>query len=223
MVGGAVGSRDCIFLSSMFLSKLSGAVRVGVSSLPFSIVTLSIGVLMVARGFYLSQSPSLDAIDPPGDDAGANGPGDSIFRGVDLVDDPVAVGSLTRSTTANAGFKLSQITGVVISGFDPDALVVLTAGPDGKPGRAGIDDGGNGVTDERTELGATGSDDVCRVVFGEQADRLTDQDQADVLIVQRGAFRPIDDVDVVPVGTPVRELVRWTDEQGRSCEMLRDR
>ena len=120
---------------------------------------------------------------------------------------------------------------------DPDALIIIGPGADGLPGRAGIDDGGNGVTDERTELGATGSDDVCRVVFGDEAARISDDDstsvliaqpsvlivQPSVLIVQRGAFRPASHSDVVPANTPARTLVRWIDEQGRSREILKDR
>ena len=137
---------------------------------------------------------------------------------------------LNQPSPINAHRKVTHL-------FDPDALIIIGPGADRLPGRAGIDDGGNGVTDERTELGATGSDDVCRVVFGDEAARISDDDstsvliaqpsvlivQPSVLIVQRGAFRPASHSDVVPANTPARTLVRWIDEQGRSREILKDR
>lgn len=48
--------------------------------------------------------------------------------------------------------------------FDPDALVVIAAGPDAKPGIAGHDDQMNGVIDELDELGAVHSDDSLLVI-----------------------------------------------------------
>lgn len=43
--------------------------------------------------------------------------------------------------------------------FDASAAIVLDVGVDGQPGRAGVDDNFNGVTDDALELGAVGGDD----------------------------------------------------------------
>ncbi|TWU38934.1 hypothetical protein Q31b_40120 [Novipirellula aureliae] len=45
--------------------------------------------------------------------------------------------------------------------FDPDAEVLLFAGKDRLPGRAGIDDDFNGIVDDLSELGAIYGDDIC--------------------------------------------------------------
>ena len=73
--------------------------------------------------------------------------------------------------------------------FDPNALVLILAGSDGQPGVAGVDDNGDTLVDNRIELGATRSDDVCVVV------KADDRPPADVpaLLLQRGAFLPLDD------------------------------
>jgi hypothetical protein len=51
--------------------------------------------------------------------------------------------------------------------WDPTVPVYVTAGPDGQPGIAGIDDDGDGVIDDLGELGASHSDD--RVVAPHQS------------------------------------------------------
>ncbi len=68
--------------------------------------------------------------------------------------------------------------------FDPDALVLMRPGKDGQPGVAGVDDNGDGMTDNRSELGATRSDDVC-VVVPQGARPPADEP---TLVLQRGAF-----------------------------------
>ena len=162
---------------------------------------LLIALLLVARVFFLSQTPSRKASDV--------GTGE------------LSVAQFSESTASKHDHQ------IITSIDDPAALVILTPGPDGMPGQAGIDDGGNGTTDERGELGATGSDDICKVVYGPKADSLSADQQGDskpnFIIVQRGAFRPLRDGESIPNGTPVRELVRWTDNEGRSREILRDR
>jgi len=45
--------------------------------------------------------------------------------------------------------------------FDPNAEVLLFAGDDRRPGRAGIDDDFNGIVDDVSELGAIYGDDAC--------------------------------------------------------------
>jgi hypothetical protein len=44
--------------------------------------------------------------------------------------------------------------------WDDDVPVYVTGGDDGQPGRAGVDDDGNTVVDDVSELGVTGSDDA---------------------------------------------------------------
>lgn len=82
------------------------------------------------------------------------------------------------------------VTMIEYQRFDPQALLVATPGPDQQPGRAGADDNFNGIVDDRAELGATYSDDVCRVLTADQADDLP----ADtVMVLQQGAFVPADE------------------------------
>jgi hypothetical protein len=52
----------------------------------------------------------------------------------------------------------------VFQSYDPQARVVVGVGADGEPGAAGVDDGNNGVVDDRDELGATRSDDLFEVI-----------------------------------------------------------
>lgn len=111
--------------------------------------------------------------------------------------------------------------------FDPDALVIIDAGPDQLPGQAGVDDGGNGVVDERSELGATGSDDRCRIVFGDEAVSVKQLGKdSSVMIVQHGAFRPMLDSESSSgregrlVNSPSRHHFRWIDRNGRTRERM---
>lgn len=78
-----------------------------------------------------------------------------------------------------------SVTRVEIQCFDPDAVVLIQVGRDRKPGVAGFDDNRNGVVDDRSELGASYSDDVCSVAT-------TDPQDENSLPVQYGAFVPID-------------------------------
>ena len=48
----------------------------------------------------------------------------------------------------------------LVSRWDALTPVFLKPGPDGQPGAAQVDDDGNGVVDDASELGATGTDDV---------------------------------------------------------------
>lgn len=47
----------------------------------------------------------------------------------------------------------------------PRYLTVVSPGPDGQPGTAGVDDDGNGMDDDAGELGFTGTDDVLAFPF----------------------------------------------------------
>jgi len=77
------------------------------------------------------------------------------------------------------------VTRIEYQRFDPHALLVATPGADRRPGRAGADDNFNGRIDDRAELGATYSDDLCLVV---SADALAELPADSVMILQRGAY-----------------------------------
>jgi hypothetical protein len=70
--------------------------------------------------------------------------------------------------------------------FDAEALVVIRPGSDGQPGVAGVDDNGDAVIDNRSELGATRSDDRCEVIPSQSIS----PSQETRLVLQRGAFIP---------------------------------
>lgn len=95
------------------------------------------------------------------------------------------------------------VTRIEVQRFDPNALVMIRAGVDGQPGVAGVDDNGDALVDNRSELGATRSDDVCVVVAAD------DRPQPDepVLVLQRGAFVPADDSEADDQGVRQRGVV----------------
>lgn len=76
-----------------------------------------------------------------------------------------------------------HVTRIEFQRFDPQAVVLIRPGPDRQPGAAGVDDDRNGIIDDRSELGATHSDDVCSVERGNDHDK-------DALVLQYGAFVP---------------------------------
>jgi len=78
------------------------------------------------------------------------------------------------------------VDGLRMEQFDPTAVVYLQPGPDGQPGVAGVDDNGDAQIDNRVELGATGSDDVCLVAAADNPGL----NHPNTLILQRGAFLP---------------------------------
>lgn len=72
--------------------------------------------------------------------------------------------------------------------FQAEAPVVLGTGPDGQPGVAGEDDNFNGIIDERSEIGAVGSDDTCLAPADDGHRRSLEA--PDSLVLSRGAFVP---------------------------------
>ena len=70
--------------------------------------------------------------------------------------------------------------------FSADAMVILGVGHDGQPGRAGVDDNGNGMLDDPSELGAVGSDDECLAPSDEGYDVTFNQPHS--IVISRGAF-----------------------------------
>lgn len=79
----------------------------------------------------------------------------------------------------------AAITRIQYQRFDPQAVVVVSPGPDQLPGVAGTDDNMNGVVDDRLELGATRSDDICSVLSAEQLSRIPPDN---FMLLQTGAF-----------------------------------
>ena len=93
---------------------------------------------------------------------------------------------------------------IVVQRFDPTALVMIRAGADGQPGVAGVDDNGDGIVDNRSELGATRSDDECVVIAGEE--RIPSGEPT--LVLQQGAFVPANDASPPPDSQrPARAVV----------------
>lgn len=66
------------------------------------------------------------------------------------------------------------------------AEIILGFGKDAQPGQAGLDDNRNGIIDDRNEIGAVGSDDVCLA----PADHGYDQMHADpnTIVISHGAY-----------------------------------
>ncbi len=81
-------------------------------------------------------------------------------------------------------FPAAEVTGIEFQRFDPGAVVLIRPGRDGQPGVARVDDDRNGTVDDRSELGATHSDDVCSV------EPAADPEDESTLILQYGAFVP---------------------------------
>ncbi len=75
--------------------------------------------------------------------------------------------------------------------FDPDAQVLLGPGADLQPGIAAVDDDANLIVDDRSELGAIGSDDVC-LGPADEGYRSLARDPMH-LVISKGAFVPVQD------------------------------
>ncbi len=103
------------------------------------------------------------------------------------------------------------ITGIENQIFDSNALVVMQPGPDRQPGVADVDDNANGVVDDVSEMGATRSDDLC--VVRRKSDMNPREGDVDAdpreptLVLQRGAFVPVDSADVLSPGQRRRAVV----------------
>ena len=93
-------------------------------------------------------------------------------RGYSLLAEPHAIGDghvglIADAWRAGDAGRLEQalldagVQRVQVQRFDDQATVRLGPGPDGQPGQADGDDNFNGVTDDVSEMGAVGSDDVC--------------------------------------------------------------
>ncbi len=95
----------------------------------------------------------------------------------------------------NANVAEVGVSTIMVERFDPSAAVVMLPGADEQPGVAGVDDNGDAVVDNPSELGATRSDDVCVVASADEEDQLPQPK----LVLQRGAFVPSDQTGEGPV------------------------
>ncbi len=93
-------------------------------------------------------------------------------------------GGTVESSELDQSLVELGIRRVEIQRFDPQAGVVIVAGADGQPGVQGVDDNGDGIVDNRLELGATGSDDECKVIPSGAAIPPGEPS----LVLQRGAY-----------------------------------
>ncbi len=93
--------------------------------------------------------------------------------------------------------------------FDSGAVIGLDAGRDGLPGIAGVDDGANGVVDDRAELGATGSDDRLFTLSKTEYDS---DPAAMPLVLQRGGWTR--STAATSADVPTREFFRTRDDVG---------
>ena len=99
-------------------------------------------------------------------------------------------------------------------------MVVFAAqsGPDWMPGVSGTDDNMNGITDDRSELGATRSDDVCMTLTPIEAKSLS---RDEVMVLQQGAFVPVDESAIRP-GDYLRAIVFGTSVDNSHWSFVRD-
>ena len=86
--------------------------------------------------------------------------------------------------------------------WDAAAAVYVTAGSDGQPGIAGIDDDGNGSIDDLAELGATGSDDFV-VAPGQYGYEQAAGSEILARLISRGALVPLDGELQLPPQRPL--------------------
>jgi hypothetical protein len=130
----------------------------------------------------------------------------------------LSVGVFRRFACLNLALQPSQVSSsdshyLDLQVFDSAAAVVMLAGEDQAPGVASVDDDGSGIVDDRSELGASRSDDLCVVLSAEELLALAPD--LPRLILQRGAFRSVESKPTakLPPTTKVRTIV-----YGRSNE-----
>lgn len=121
----------------------------------------------------------------------------------------IVVGALVRLSSLIDSTDESQADSgdatVSYQVFDETAAVVIVAGADGAPGVLGVDDDGNGEVDDRFELGASRSDDVCIVLT---ADQLAQRSASELtLVLQYGAYVPASEDAVQKSASPSRKIV----------------
>ncbi len=132
----------------------------------------------------------------------------AIRVSVESPPDLIPIRDSVQDALRSGDFALARahpsVDSIALERFDHDAVVILLPGPDGQPGVANTDDNGNAIVDDRTELGATLSDDICVVRSLETLDRQT---SLTGLILQRGAFLGADSAQITP-SDRVRAVVK---------------
>ena len=103
--------------------------------------------------------------------------------------------------------------------WDKNAAVYVTAGSDEKPGVRGVDDEGNGIVDDRSELGATGSDDL---ILTPTDPSYEDARQGKVIgfVISRGAMIPTPKTTTLSAPTQIR--IDLLDDQKRLVSRIID-
>lgn len=91
---------------------------------------------------------------------------------------------------------------VSIGVWDASAEVYITAGPDGAPGIAGVDDDGSGEIDDLRELGATGSDDFV-VAPGQDGFEAAKSGRIVARLISRGAVVDAPPGETLTIGTEI--------------------
>ena len=114
---------------------------------------------------------------------------------------PIPIASIRRIVSSGARIEFHGVDHRIdlmiassqpsVSTWDPSALVYVTVGLDMKPGAAAVDDDGNGVVDDRGELGATGTDD--RVLTpGDGGYQDAEAGSVMAAVLSRGAMRRVE-------------------------------
>jgi len=113
----------------------------------------------------------------------------------------------------------------IVHRWDADAAVYVTAGQDREPGVAGVDDDGSAVVDDRSELGATGSDDVVLTPDDPGYDAAS-SGAVEAILLSRGAMRRTDlkgDDDLGPGHYRIDKLNRDGTFSSRFLDIVEDR
>ena len=143
---------------------------------PFRLIPILVAAVVVRA---MTSHPIAPMIEVPPSTADARAVQRAIAAGGPL---PSSIGSQ------------SPLRRMVRLRYDADAALIVTVGPDGRPGAAGLDDGNNGVIDDRDEIGATESDDGLLALSPEALDRYGDAHPAsDYKRIGRGALVPAGD------------------------------
>jgi hypothetical protein len=137
-----------------------------------------------------------------------------VFNSTGLVTASMLDDGCLQLTYRDAPSKGRLCSSIMLYAWDTEAPVYVSAGADGQPGVRGVDDEGNGTVDDRSELGATGSDDL--MLTPEHPDyAAASSADSPAMILSRGAMRLVTDDRVIrgpaqiriDVVTPEQRLV----------------
>ncbi len=108
---------------------------------------------------------------------------------------------------------------IEVHAWDTNAAVYVTVGADGGPGAVEVDDDGNGIVDDRRELGATGSDDQVLTPDDAGYDAAA-SGAVTVAILSQGAMRKLTGDGVIQ--GPGQARIDCLDERGRLTSRIVD-